>query len=80
MTSTAVSTAERTTTGPLTVALVDDYDVVLVGLAHMFDSYADRVLIAEIDPKVVETARQHWPSLRDRRIDAYGDLTKRFRD
>ncbi|MDN3497157.1 response regulator transcription factor [Planococcus sp. APC 4015] len=34
---------------PITVALVDDYDVVLKGLAHMFDEYRDRVLIAEID-------------------------------
>jgi N-carbamoylputrescine amidase len=24
--------------------------------------------------------RRIWPFLRDRRIDAYGDLTKRFRD
>lgn len=34
---------------PLTVALVDDYDVVLAGLAHMFDRYRDRVLVAEVD-------------------------------
>lgn len=34
---------------PITVALVDDYDVVLKGLAHLFDDYRDRVLIAEID-------------------------------
>jgi DNA-binding NarL/FixJ family response regulator len=34
---------------PLTVALVDDYDVVLAGLAHMFDHYRHRVLVAEID-------------------------------
>ena len=34
---------------PLTVALVDDYDVVLVGLAHMFDSYRDRIVVSEID-------------------------------
>jgi DNA-binding NarL/FixJ family response regulator len=34
---------------PLTVALVDDYDVVLIGLAHMFDPYEERVVIAEID-------------------------------
>ncbi|PRY67001.1 LuxR family two component transcriptional regulator [Glaciihabitans tibetensis] len=33
----------------LTVALVDDYDVVLIGLAHMFDQYRDRVVVAEID-------------------------------
>jgi DNA-binding NarL/FixJ family response regulator len=35
--------------GPICVALVDDYDVVLIGLAHMFDQYRDRVLVAEID-------------------------------
>ncbi len=35
--------------GPISVALVDDYDVVLIGLAHLFDSYRDRVLVAEID-------------------------------
>src|SRR3712207_4482523 len=34
---------------PICVALVDDYDVVLVGLAHMFDRYSDRILVAEID-------------------------------
>jgi DNA-binding NarL/FixJ family response regulator len=34
---------------PITVALVDDYDVVLVGLAHMFDRYRDRILVSEID-------------------------------
>ena len=33
----------------LTVALVDDYDVVLAGLAHMFDHYRHRVVVAEID-------------------------------
>ena len=34
---------------PVTVALIDDYDVVLKGLAHMFDDYRDRVIVAEID-------------------------------
>ena len=38
-----------TSTAPITVALVDDYDVVLTGLAHMLDRYRDRVLIVEID-------------------------------
>lgn len=41
--------APPTHRGPITVALVDDYDVVLLGLAHMFDQYRDRVSIAEID-------------------------------
>ena len=31
------------------MALVDDYDVVLAGVANMLDGYRDRVLIAEID-------------------------------
>lgn len=31
------------------VALVNDYDVVLTGVAHMLDRYRDRVVIAEID-------------------------------
>jgi DNA-binding NarL/FixJ family response regulator len=34
---------------PISVALVDDYDVVLVGLAHLFDRYRDRIVVAEID-------------------------------
>jgi DNA-binding NarL/FixJ family response regulator len=36
-------------TEPLTIALVDDYDVVLIGLAHLFDDHRDRVVVAEID-------------------------------
>ena len=28
----------------------------------------------------IDTRRTHWPFLRDRRIDAYGDITKRFLD
>ena len=34
---------------PVTVTLVDDYDVVLTGLAHMFDDYRDRIVVSEID-------------------------------
>ncbi|RIX26437.1 LuxR C-terminal-related transcriptional regulator [Amnibacterium setariae] len=34
---------------PITIALVDDYDVVLIGLAHLFDAHRDRVVVAEID-------------------------------
>jgi N-carbamoylputrescine amidase len=40
----------------------------------------EEILTAELDPKLVEVTRQHWPFLRDRRIDAYGDLTKRLID
>src|SRR5579859_690472 len=41
---------------------------------------AAAVLTAEIDLGRSEAVRRIWPYLRDRRIDAYSDLTKRFRD
>lgn len=34
---------------PVTVALIDDYDIVVVGVAHMFDRYPDRVEVVELD-------------------------------
>ncbi|MGY4643516.1 response regulator transcription factor [Cellulomonas sp. URHB0016] len=34
---------------PITVALVDDYDVVVMGVANILDQYRDRVVVAEID-------------------------------
>ena len=34
---------------PLLIALIDDYDVVVTGIARMLDPYRDRVLVAEID-------------------------------
>jgi N-carbamoylputrescine amidase len=38
------------------------------------------VLLAQIDRANTESVRRMWPFLRDRRIDAYGDLTRRYRD
>jgi N-carbamoylputrescine amidase len=40
----------------------------------------DEVLVVEVDLNKVDVTRTHWPFLRDRRIDAYGDLTKRLID
>jgi len=37
-------------------------------------------LIVECNLSEIENTRRHWPFLRDRRIDAYGDITQRFRD
>ena len=37
-------------------------------------------IIVEIDMDRSEQVRRWWPFLRDRRIDAYGDITKRFID
>jgi len=41
---------------------------------------ARELLIVDVDMQRSEHVRRIWPFLRDRRIDAYGDLTKRFRD
>jgi len=40
----------------------------------------DEVLTVDCDLDKVDVTRTHWPFLRDRRIDAYGDLTKRLID
>ncbi len=40
----------------------------------------EEVLVVPCDLERVEFSRTHWPFLRDRRIDAYGALTRRFID
>jgi N-carbamoylputrescine amidase len=40
----------------------------------------EQTLMAEIDLQRSEQVRRTWPFLRDRRIDAYGDLVRRWRD
>jgi DNA-binding NarL/FixJ family response regulator len=37
---------------PLTIALVNDYDIVVMGIAHILQPYEDRVVIAELDTNV----------------------------
>ena len=41
---------------------------------------APEVLVVDVDLARSEKVRRIWPFLRDRRIDAYGDLLKRYRD
>ena len=38
----------------------------------------EEVLITDCDLDKIDETRQNWPFLRDRRIDAYGDITRRF--
>lgn len=40
----------------------------------------EEVLTATLDLGKVDASRTHWPFLRDRRIDAYADITKRYLD
>ncbi len=44
------------------------------------DSDSEQVLMADVDMQRSESVRRIWPYLRDRRVDAYGDLNKRYRD
>ncbi len=38
------------------------------------------LLICDCDLARIDETRTHWPFLRDRRIDAYGDITRRYLD
>ena len=40
----------------------------------------EEVLVVPCDFSLVETIRTHWPFLRDRRLDAYADITRRYLD
>ncbi len=40
----------------------------------------EQVLVTRLPLKHCESVRQTWPFLRDRRIDAYADLSRRYRD
>jgi N-carbamoylputrescine amidase len=40
----------------------------------------EETLLVECDFSRLDVVRTHWPFLRDRRIDAYGDLTRRYLD
>jgi len=42
--------------------------------------YKEEILLAEVNLKHLENIRRNWPFLRDRRIDAYDGITKRFLD
>jgi N-carbamoylputrescine amidase len=40
----------------------------------------EEVVMATLNKRYMEKVRQNWPFLRDRRIDAYGDILKRMID
>ena len=40
----------------------------------------EEVLVTEIDLDKTDSYRTHWPFMRDRRIDSYGEIVKRFID
>jgi len=56
--------------------IADPFGRILAKASHN----KEEILIADLDPKLIEVTRQHWPFLRDRRIDAYQGITSRFLD
>jgi N-carbamoylputrescine amidase len=40
----------------------------------------EEIVLVQCDLGLIDVVRTHWPFFRDRRIDAYGELTKRYRD
>ena len=56
--------------------IADPFGIVLA------EASADReeILLAEVDPGRIEEVRRNWPFLRDRRVDWYHSLAKRYLD
>jgi N-carbamoylputrescine amidase len=56
--------------------VADPFGRIVAQAAH--DS--EEILIAEVDLGLIEETRRNWPFLRDRRIDAYAPISRRFFD
>ena len=56
--------------------VADPFGRIIARASH----HREEILIAEVDTGQMEETRRNWPFLRDRRIDAYGGITKRFLD
>ena len=56
--------------------LADPFGRIIAKASHD----AEEILLGEIDLGLIEDTRRNWPFLRDRRIDAYEPITKRFLD
>ena len=56
--------------------LADPFGRIIAKASHD----AEEILLGEIDLGLIEDTRRNWPFLRDRRIDAYAPIAKRFLD
>jgi N-carbamoylputrescine amidase len=56
--------------------LADPFGRVIAKASHD----AEEILLGEIDLGLIEETRRNWPFLRDRRIDAYAGITRRYLD
>ncbi len=55
--------------------VADPFGVVLAEAGE-----GEQTLVVDCDLSRIEFVRRNWPFLRDRRVDAYGDITRRFID
>ncbi len=56
--------------------LADPFGRVIAKASHT----SEEILVGDVDVSLIEETRRNWPFLRDRRIDAYAPITKRFLD
>jgi N-carbamoylputrescine amidase len=56
--------------------LADPFGRIIAKASHD----AEEIVLGEIDLALIEDTRRNWPFLRDRRIDAYAPITRRFLD
>ncbi len=49
-------------------------------ILHQASHEEEENMVVEIDTKQTDTYRTHWPFLRDRRIESYKPITKRYLD
>jgi N-carbamoylputrescine amidase len=56
--------------------ICDPYGQIIQEAAHQDEA----IVFAECDRSRIGFYRSHWPFLRDRRIETYGDLQRRFLD
>jgi N-carbamoylputrescine amidase len=56
--------------------LADPFGRVIAKASHEHEE----ILIGEVDLGLIEETRRNWPFLRDRRIDAYAPISRRFLD
>ena len=59
-----------------TTFLADPFGVVVAEAS----TDKEEILVGEVSPARIEEVRRNWPFLRDRRVDAYGGLDRRFLD
>ena len=76
MTPVVVGSAAGVSIGWGTSFLADPFGVVIA------EASTDReeILVGEVSLARIDEVRTHWPFLRDRRIDAYAGIERRFLD